>query len=133
MKLKSLFVTGAVLVAATATAHAKMITKTLDYQQGGDTLQGYLAYDDSFTGKRPGVLVAHQWMGLTDYERERARMLAQMGYVAFALDVYGKGVRPKKPRRGWQIVWLNTKPIARCGAIARARRLSLCANSRALT
>ncbi len=95
MKLKSLFVTGAVLVAATATAHAKMITKTIDYQQGGDTLQGYLAYDDKFTGKRPGVLVAHQWMGLTDYERERARMLAGMGYVAFALDVYGKGVRPK--------------------------------------
>ena len=95
MKFKSLFVTTAVLVAATATAHAKMITKNVDYQQGGDTLQGYLAYDDSFKGKRPGVLVAHQWMGLGDYEKERARMLAQMGYVAFALDVYGKGVRPK--------------------------------------
>lgn len=95
MKSKSLLVASAVLIAATATAHAKMITKTIDYQQGGDTLQGYLAYDDSFKGKRPGVLVAHQWMGLGDYERERARMLAEMGYVAFALDIYGKGVQPK--------------------------------------
>ena len=95
MKLKSFFLTGAMLIAATATAHAKMITKNVEYKQGGDTLQGYLAYDDKFQGKRPGVLVAHQWMGLTDYEMERARMLAEMGYVAFALDIYGKGVRPK--------------------------------------
>ena len=85
----------ALLVGALGTAHAKMITKTVDYQQGGKTLEGYLAYDDKFTGKRPGVLVAHQWMGLGDYEKERARMLAAMGYVAFALDIYGKGVRPK--------------------------------------
>lgn len=85
----------AVLLGTTAVSHAKLITKTVDYQQGGDTLQGYLAYDDKFNGKRPGVLVAHQWMGLTAYEKQRARMLAQMGYVAFALDIYGKGVRPK--------------------------------------
>ena len=95
MKLKPLLALSAVFVAATATAHAKMITRNVDYKQGGATLQGYLAYDDSFKGKRPGVLIAHQWLGLTDYEKERARMLAQMGYVAFALDIYGKGKRPK--------------------------------------
>ena len=95
MKLKPLLALGAVFVAATTTAHAKIITRNVDYQQGGDTLQGYLAYDDSFKGKRPGVLVAHQWLGLTDYEKGRARMLAKMGYVAFALDIYGKGKKPK--------------------------------------
>jgi dienelactone hydrolase len=65
-------------------------TETVDYQQGGTTLEGFLAYDDSLPGKRPGVLIVHQWMGITDYEEMRA----QMGYVAFCADIYGKGVRP---------------------------------------
>jgi dienelactone hydrolase len=59
------------------------------------TLEGFLAYDDSVQGKRPGVLVVHQWFGLTDYEKRRATMLAQLGYVAFCADIYGKGIRPK--------------------------------------
>lgn len=69
-------------------------TETVDYQQGGATLEGFLAYDDSLSGKRPGVLIVHQWQGLTDYEKMRATMLAQMGYVAFCADIYGKGIRP---------------------------------------
>jgi len=85
-------------VACALSAQAKLITKTVEYQQGGTTLEGYLAYDDSVSGSRPGVLVVHQWMGLTDYERHRAAMLAQLGYVAFCADVYGKGVRPKNPQ-----------------------------------
>ncbi len=85
----------ATLAASSAPAAAKLITKNVEYRQGDTTLQGYLAYDDAFKGPRPGVLVAHQWLGLTDYEKERAEMLAGMGYVAFALDLYGKGVRPK--------------------------------------
>ena len=95
MKLKSLLALTAVTLGISSVAHAKMITKNVDYKQGGAILQGYLAYDDSFKGKRPGVLIAHQWLGLTDYEKGRARMLAGMGYVAFALDIYGKGKRPK--------------------------------------
>jgi len=75
--------------------HAKIVTQSVEYKQGDTTLEGYLAYDDSFTGKRPGVLVVHQWMGLTDYEKHRAEQLAQLGYVAFCADIYGKGVRPK--------------------------------------
>ena len=50
------------------------------------------------SGKRPGVLVVHQWLGLTDYEKHRAAMLAQLGYVAFCADIYGKGVRPQNPQ-----------------------------------
>jgi dienelactone hydrolase len=79
-------------------AHGAIHTDTVDYEQGGTILEGYLAYDDSISGKRPGVLIVHQWMGLTDYEKMRAKMLAQMGYVAFCADIYGKGVRPTSPQ-----------------------------------
>jgi len=75
--------------------NAAIQTKTVEYQQGGTTLEGFVAYDDAIQGMRPGVLVVHQWMGLTDYEKHRAEMLAQLGYVAFCADIYGKGVRPQ--------------------------------------
>src|SRR5471030_2973872 len=77
------------------TTRAAIHTETIDYKQGDTTLEGFLAYDDSISGKRPGVLVVHQWLGLTDYEKMRAKMLAQLGYVAFCADIYGKGNRPK--------------------------------------
>ncbi|HEY3931923.1 MAG TPA: dienelactone hydrolase family protein, partial [Verrucomicrobiae bacterium] len=74
---------------------AAIHTETVDYKQGDTTLEGFLVYDDSISGKRPGVLVVHQWLGLTDYEKHRAEMLAQLGYVAFCADIYGKDARPK--------------------------------------
>ncbi len=74
---------------------AAIHTETVEYKQGDATLEGFVAYDDAIQGKRPGVLVVHQWMGLTDYEKHRAEMLAQLGYVAFCADIYGKGVRPQ--------------------------------------
>ena len=70
-------------------------TETIDYKQGDTTLEGFLAYDDSISGKRPGVLVVHQWFGLTDYEKKRAQQLAQLAAVAFCADIYGKDSRPK--------------------------------------
>lgn len=82
-------------VACALSAQAKMVTKTVEYKQGDTTLEGFLAYDDSVSGQRPGVLVVHQWLGLTDYEKHRAEMLAQLGYVAFCADIYGKGIRPQ--------------------------------------
>src|ERR1035438_8923546 len=82
-------------VAGAFSVHAKIVTKTIEYKQGDATLEGYLAYDDSVSSPRPGVLVVHQWLGLTDYEKHRAEMLAQLGYVAFCADIYGKGVRPQ--------------------------------------
>jgi len=78
-----------------ASLHAAIQTKTIEYKQGGTTLEGVLVWDDAVQGQRPGVLVVHQWMGLTDYEKHRAEMLAQLGYVAFCADIYGKGVRPQ--------------------------------------
>ena len=82
-------------VAGALSAQAKIITQSVEYKSGDSTLEGYLAYDDSVSGKRPGVLVVHQWMGLTDYEKHRAEQLAQLGYVAFCADIYGKGIHPK--------------------------------------
>src|SRR5439155_19457800 len=53
----------------------------------------FLAYDTNVKGRRPGVLVVHQWKGVTEVERKRAEMLAELGYVAFCADIYGKGIR----------------------------------------
>ncbi|MGA9778909.1 MAG: dienelactone hydrolase family protein [Limisphaerales bacterium] len=77
------------------TVRAAIQTRTVEYKQGDTTLEGFVAWDDAIQGPRPGVLVVHQWMGLTDYEKHRAEMLAQLGYVAFCADIYGKGVRPQ--------------------------------------
>ena len=82
-------------LACAGTVRAAIHTETVEYKQGGTTLEGFVAYDDAIKGPRPGVLVVHQWLGLTDYEKHRAEMLAQLGYVAFCADIYGKGVRPK--------------------------------------
>jgi len=85
------------LVVATVAGHASAAIRTqaVEYRDGGTVLEGYLAWDDAVKGPRPGILIVHQWMGLTDYEKMRADQLAGMGYVALAVDVYGKGVRPK--------------------------------------
>jgi len=82
-------------VGAALAAHAQIHTETTDYKQGDTVLEGYLAYDTSIQGKRPGVLIVHQWKGLTTYEKRRAEMLARLGYNVFALDIYGKGIRPQ--------------------------------------
>ncbi len=77
---------------------AALHTETVNYKHGDVVLQGYLAYDDAQTGRRPGVLVAHEWGGHNAFARKRAEQLAQLGYVAFALDMYGKGVHAKDAR-----------------------------------
>ncbi len=71
--------------------------KTVTYSADGVAMKGYLAYDKSITGKRPGVLVVHEWWGLNDYARKRARMLAAMGYTALAVDMYGGGKQAMHP------------------------------------
>lgn len=72
-----------------AGAEAEVRTRTVTYRDGSTTLQGYLAWDDSVTGRRPAVMVVHEWWGLNDYAKRRARMLAALGYAAFAVDMYG--------------------------------------------
>jgi len=76
-------------------SQAALVERAVTYEQGGVTLEGFHVYDDSKEGARPGVLVIHQWKGLGDYEKQRSRSLAEMGYNVFAADVYGQGVRPE--------------------------------------
>ena len=79
----------------TSPAWAALKTQLVEYKQGEAVLEGYMSYDDTFTGKRPGILVVHEWKGLNNYAKMRADMLAKLGYVAFAADIYGKGIRPQ--------------------------------------
>ena len=68
-------------------------TRLVEYHDEESVLEGMLVWDDEVEGPRPGVLVSHAWSGRSDYEESKARRLAELGYVAFALDLYGKGVR----------------------------------------
>jgi len=82
------------LLCLAVTAEAAVKTKIVEYKQGETLLEGYLAWDDAKKGDRPGVLVVHEWTGINDHIRQRTEALAKMGYVAFAADIYGKGIRP---------------------------------------
>ncbi len=76
-------------------AQATLQTKMIEYKEGETLLQGYVAYDDAIAGKRPGILVVHDWMGFGIFSNTKAEQLAKLGYTAFAVDIYGKDVRPK--------------------------------------
>jgi len=78
-------------------AQAAVKGEEVQYKAGNTVLKGYLAYDDAVKGKRPGVLVVHEWWGHNEYARERARMLAALGYTALALDMYGDGHQAHHP------------------------------------
>jgi dienelactone hydrolase len=76
-------------------AYAELRKEVLQYKHGDVALEGYLVHEDTIKGSRPGILVVHDWMGLGPYAKLRADQLAELGYVAFAIDMYGKGIRPK--------------------------------------
>src|SRR5690242_17412300 len=86
------------LLATMLTLRAEIKTETVIYKDGDTTLEGVRVWDDAVKTPRPGVLVVHQWLGLTDYEKKRAEMLAQLGYVAFCADIYGKDVHPQNSK-----------------------------------
>jgi dienelactone hydrolase len=93
--LLPVFFTPVVMLLTAGDVLAAIKTKTIEYKQGNTVLEGYLAYDDAIKTKRPGVLVVHDWTGLQSFAKNRTEQLAKMGYVAFAADIYGKGIRPK--------------------------------------
>jgi dienelactone hydrolase len=85
------------LLAGSAQAKPNIEGTTVEYSAKGVVMKGYLAYDKNIRGKRPGVLVVHEWWGLNDYARKRARMLAELGYAALAVDMYGEGKQAGHP------------------------------------
>jgi len=98
----------------TTAADAKIVSQNVEYKQGDTVLEGYLAYDDAAKGKRPGILIVHEWWGLNDYVRMRADRLAELGYVAFALDMYGKGIWTTDPQKAGELSGhLRGSPIMR--------------------
>lgn len=76
---------------------AKPVGQQVAYEQGGAALEGWFVRSDEYSGELPGVVIVHQWRGLSDYEKKRAEMLAELGYAVFCADIYGAGVRPESP------------------------------------
>lgn len=96
----------AMVAACVLPTYAKLVRKPVVYEHSGVKLEGFLAYDDekvSLDKKAPGVLVVHEWWGLNSFSRGRAEALAKLGYVAFALDMYGQGVSTEDPKRAGEL------------------------------
>jgi dienelactone hydrolase len=89
MKFLSLLTVLLAVCLSSSGAMAEVRSATVAYKDGDENLTGYLFWNDAVEGKRPGVLVVHEWWGLDDYARSRAQQLAELGYVAFAVDMYG--------------------------------------------
>lgn len=98
-----LFAAALTMAAQITMAFPQIHAEVVEYSHGGTVMEGYMVWDKGYPGKRPGVLVVHEWWGLNDYAKQRARDLAELGYVAFACDVYGKGVRASTPEEAREL------------------------------
>ncbi|HPI98481.1 MAG TPA: dienelactone hydrolase family protein, partial [Synergistales bacterium] len=83
------------LLAATGGEAGMIREEHVEYRHKEAVLEGFVCYDETMEGIRPGIIVVHEWTGINEYILERCRMLAEFGYVAFAADIYGKGIRPQ--------------------------------------
>lgn len=107
--MKRFIATLAALIVCQMEARAEVKTETVTYKYGDQTFKGHLAFDDAARGKRPGILVVHEWWGLNDYARKRAEQLAGMGYVAFAVDMYGDGKTTEHPKEAGEMAGMVRK------------------------
>ncbi len=95
--MKKILLPFLLLMSVCGLAQAALVEKNVDYKAGDTTLKGYLVWDDAIEGKRPAVLVVHEWWGHNEYARDRARQLAELGYLALAVDMYGDGKLAQHP------------------------------------
>lgn len=117
--MKKYILLAIVVLSISSLADAAIVSQAVTYDHEGTVLEGYLAYDDALEGKIPGVLVVHEWWGLNDFVRSRVDKLAELGFVAFALDMYGKGVLTKDPAEAGKLSGhLRGKPLMRQRALA---------------
>lgn len=119
MFCRHLLLSAVCVVGLSSSALAAVQTRVVTYQADGVQAIGFLAYDDAISGPRPGVLVVHEWWGLNDYARDRARQLAKLGYVAFCADMYGDGKVTEHPQEAGQMATQVRANAA--GWIARAQ------------
>src|SRR5512139_2716867 len=96
---------------------SNLVEQEVGYISDSTVLKGYLVYDKKLEGKRPGVLVVHEWWGHNEYARKRARMLAELGYTALAVDMYGAGKQASHPSDAGKFSSEATKSFE----VARAR------------
>ncbi|WP_320416270.1 dienelactone hydrolase family protein [Candidatus Reidiella endopervernicosa] len=96
--MKQLLILLTLFAATLHNVEAAFVGEEIQYSSGDTVMKGYLAYDNEVKDKRPGILVVHEWWGHNEYARKRARMLAEMGYVALAVDMYGDGKQAAHPR-----------------------------------
>lgn len=96
-------------------ASAAIHTEAVEYKDGDATLEGYLAYNDTIKEKVPGILIVHEWTGINDYTKMRVEQLAKLGYVAFAADIYGKGIRPQTMEEAGKqaAIYRSDRPLMR--------------------
>ncbi len=101
-------------------AFAKVQTELVEYKEGSTTLEGVLVYDDAMKAKAPGVIIVPEWTGVNEYSKSRARQMAEMGYVAFVADIYGKGIRPQDPKSAGETAgkYKNDRKLMRARAQA---------------
>lgn len=115
--LISIFV---LLLLSGLSAYAEVTGKQVSYKAGDVTLKGYLTHDNSIKGKYPGVLVVHEWWGHNEYARKRARMLAELGYTALAVDMYGDGKNTEHPTEAKKFMQevINNKAVGKARFMA---------------
>jgi dienelactone hydrolase len=135
MHMMRTFAFAVALAAGTAgfgasSAKAEIKLEAVEYRDGDTVLEGTMAYDDSVKEPRPGVLVCHEWKGHGDYVKMRAKMLAEQGYVAFALDMYGKGVYAKDHEEAGKLSGVFFKDREKMRTRAKAGLAVLMASSR---
>ncbi len=111
--MRSFNALGALMIgAACAAAAGEVRTEPIEFKDGGVSCRGWIAYDDTAKDKRPGVLVVHEWWGCNDYAKSRARQLAELGYVAIAVDMYGEGKTTTDPAEAGQCASTVRKDLA---------------------
>lgn len=125
MAIKQILIMVSLLLSASA--YAEVVTQDVEYKEGNTVLKGMIAYDDAIMGKRPGVLVVHEWWGQNAYARVRARQLAKLGYTAFAIDMYGNGKTANHPgdAGAFSKVVNNNLPLAKARFDAALETLKL--------
>jgi len=118
--LAALFATAVLSVLASVPAPAAIKTRWIDYKQGDQALLGYLAYDDSRSGKRPGVLLVHRRDGMSAMTQKDVERVAKLGYVVFAPDIYGKEFRPTEVKEMIALSgkFQNDRPLMRARVAA---------------
>ena len=107
-----------IALSAASSAHAELKTQWVDYSQGGTPLRGYLAYDDSIKGARPGVLLVHRRDGMTALTLKNAEMVARLGYVVFAPDIFGALPKDVEEEKAQSAKYNNDRPLMRARAEA---------------